>query len=229
MLKKIVFGALTLLLAICMVGCGGNKGGGADKKDTAAVEGTPDKAILAYAQLYAYGNPDEDAVKAAGLTEKEILDVQTTTLGGPMFAFANFSLSKPNLESIVNQYSENMKASTKVNATLKKDDKESPVVEITAATYKNDAESNKVGEEEINLLQKALDELKAQGLTDEQLVASEEYQAFALESLKKVIGSIQFNDAASIEVPCVIVEKDGKKYWAPKDVKAIENFFWTKK
>ena len=78
-------------------------------------------------------------------------------------------------------------------------------------------------------LNKALEELKAQGLTDEQLVASADYQAFAVDSLKKVIDGIQFNEAASVEVPCVIVDKDGKKYWAPKDATVIENFIWSKK
>ena len=229
MLRKILFGALTLLLALGMIGCGGKKDDAAAKKDTAvAVEGTADKAILAYAQLYAYGNPDEDAVKAAGLTEDEIKKAQEQVIGGSMFAFANFSLNKQNLESTVKQYNEKIKSKTNVKVTIKKDDKENPVVELTAATINNEA-STKAGESELNTLNKALEELKAQGLTDEQLVASDEYQAFALESLGKIIDAVAFNAESSIEIPCVAVEKaDGKKYWAPKDVEAVGKFIWGK-
>ncbi|MBR4903660.1 MAG: hypothetical protein IKZ53_03240 [Selenomonadaceae bacterium] len=231
MLKKVLFGALTVLLALSLIGCGGKKDtAAADKKDAAVtVEGTADKAVLAYAQLYAYGNPDEDAIKAAGLTEDEIKKVQEQVIGGPMFAFANFSLSKENLESVVNQYTEKIKAKTNVKVTLKKDDAENPVVELAVSTINNDA-STKAAEEELNILNKALEELKAQGLTDEQLVASAEYQAFALESLNKIIDAYVFNAESNLEVPCVAVDKaEGKKYWAPKDISAIENFIWSKK
>ena len=229
MVKKILFGALTLLLAICMVGCGAKKDGNADvKTDATAPEATADKAVLAYGQLYAYGDPDEDVIKAAGLTAKEVEDIQAQVIGGPMFAFANFSLTKENLESLMKQYTEKLKSSTNVTATIKKEDKENPVVELTVATINNDA-STKAAEIDLNVLNKALEELKAQGLTDEQLVASAEYQTFALESLNKIINAVSFNSATSIEVPCVIVEKDGKKYWAPKDIEAIDKFIWSKK
>ena len=159
MLKKVLFGALTLLLALTLVGCGGKKDEA--KKDDAAPkteeavkapEGTPDKAILAYAQLYGYGDPEEEAVKAAGLTKEDLEKVQPTVLGGPMFGFANFSLSKQNLESIMNQYTGKLKASLNVKTTLKKDDKENPVVELTATTLNNDAEANKVATAELETL-----------------------------------------------------------------------------
>ena len=164
-----------------------------------------------------------------GLTEDEIKKVQEQVIGGPMFAFANFSLSKENLESVVNQYTEKIKAKTNVKVTLKKDDAENPVVELAVSTINNDA-STKAAEEELNILNKALEELKAQGLTDEQLVASAEYQAFALESLNKIIDAYVFNAESNLEVPCVAVDKaEGKKYWAPKDISAIENFIWSKK
>ena len=229
MLRKVLFGLLTALLALSLVGCGGNKGGDAGKKDDKAaevkVEGTADKAVLAYAQLQAYGTPDEDAIKATGLTPKEVEDIQAQVREGSMLSFANYSLSKENLDAISNQYAENLKVKTNVKATIKKDDAENPVVELTATTLKNDATENP----DLTTLNKALEELKAQGLTDEQLVASADYQAFAIDSLKKVIDGIQFNEAASVEVPCVIVDKDGKKYWAPKDAAVIENFIWSKK
>lgn len=227
MLKKIAVGVLTLLLMMSLIGCGG----GADKKNAASdVESTPEKAILAYAQLYSFGDLNEDvAMKITGLTQEEIKEVQMMVVGGPMFAFSNFSLSKPNLESVVNQYTGKMRASMNVKTKLKKDDPANPVVELTATTAKNDKEANKVSEEEIKTLQKTMDELKAKGLTDEQLFNDENYQAVALESLNKVIEAIPFNDEASIEIPCVIVEKNGKKYWAPKDISVIEDFFWGKK
>ena len=60
MLRKILFGALTLLLAMCLVGCGdkkddANKDEAAQKTEETMTTGNPAKAVLAYAQLYAYG------------------------------------------------------------------------------------------------------------------------------------------------------------------------------
>ena len=85
MLKKILFGALTVLLALSLVGCGGKKDAAktdapAEQKAEVAVEGAPDKAILAYAQLYAYGVIEDENQAAAGLTDADIDKVQDQVL-----------------------------------------------------------------------------------------------------------------------------------------------------
>ncbi len=144
MLKKVLSGAWATMFALGAIGFGGNMEtaplAGAEKVITstkieaAKTVGNPAKAILAYAQLYAYGDTDADAIKAAGLTQKEIEDIQTQVLGAPIFSFAYFSLTKPNLESIMNQYINNVKASTQIKVTLKTDDPANLVVVLTAKT-----------------------------------------------------------------------------------------------
>ena len=77
MIKKIIFGLLMALLALNLIGCGGDSSGSSEKKtETAKPEFSADKAILGYAQIYAYGVADDDAAKATGLSTKEIEEAQ---------------------------------------------------------------------------------------------------------------------------------------------------------
>lgn len=228
MLKKIVFGALTLLLAMCLVGCGGGGDkGGADKKDAAAtVEGTPDNAVRAYAQLYAYGIPDDEAFKASGLTQKDVEEIQVKVIGPLLESFRQYPLSEESAQAITTQYIEKLQQAMEIKATVKKDDKTNPVVELTATTI-NQEGANQVAENNTDLvaLGTAMGELQAQGLTEEQLKESPEFQQFALESIDKFINEFPLNPEASIEVTCEAVQgSDGKMYWAPKDPEAIAKF-----
>ena len=233
MLKKILFGALTLLLALTLVGCGGNKDD-AKKNDAApkaeeaakAPEGSPDKAVLAYAQLYAYGVIEDENQAAAGMTEKDIEAVQEQVLAPIVDAFKQYPLSEESVAEMTGQYVGKLHAAMDMKATVKKDDKENPVVELTATTI-NQEGAAKVAEtnEDLVALGTAYGELQAQGLTEEQLKASPEFQQFALESIDKFINEFPLNPEASIEVTCQAVEgSDGKMYWAPKDPQAIAKF-----
>ena len=231
MLRKVLFGALTLLLALCLVGCGGNKNDA--KKDDAAQktevkvpEGAPDKAVLAYAQLYAYGVIEDENQAAAGMTEKDIEKVQDQVLAPIVDAFKQYPLSDESVAEMTGQYVGKLHMAMDMKATVKKDDPTNPVVELTATTI-NQEGAAKVAEtnEDLVALGAAYGELQAQGLTEAQLKESAEFQQFALESIDKFINEFPLNPETSIEVTCEAVEgSDGKMYWAPKNPEEVAKF-----
>ena len=233
MLRKILFGVLTLLLTLSLVGCGG--GDNNAKKDEApqkaeeaakVPEGSPDKAVLAYAQLYAYGVIEDENQAAAGLTDKDIEDVQEKVLSPIVDAFKEYPLSEESVAEMTGQYVAKLHAGMDIKTTVKKDDPTNPVVELTATTI-NQEGAVKVAENNTDLvaLGTAFGELQAQGLTEEQLKTNPEFQQFALESIDKFIDEFPLNPESSIEVVCVAAEgSDGKLYWAPKDPEAIAKF-----
>ena len=236
MLRKVLFGALTLLLALCLVGCGGDKKSAGDaKKDDAAQkteeaakapEGSPDKAVLAYAQLYAYGIIEDENQAAAGMTEKDIEAVQEKVLSPIVEAFKEYPLSDESIAEMTGQYVAKLHTGMNMKATVKKEDATNPVVELTATTI-NQEGAAKVAEGNADLvaLGTAYGELQAQGLTEEQLKESPEFQEFALESINNFIGEFPLNPESSIEVTCKAVQgSDGKMYWAPEDPTAVAKF-----
>ena len=228
MLKKILFGALTVLFALSVIGCGGGdkKDDGAAKKEEIKVEGTADKAVLAYAQLYAYGVIEDENQAAAGMTEADIEKVQEQVIQPLVDAFKQYPLSEESVATMTAQYIEKLHTAMDIKATVKTEDKEHPVVELKATTI-DQAGAAKVAETNTDLvaLGTAYGELQAQGLTSEQLMESPEFQQFALESIDKFINEFPLNPEATLEVTCKAVEgSDGKMYWAPQDPEAVAKF-----
>ena len=233
MLRKILFGALTLLLALSLVGCGGDKKDA--KKDDAAPKaeekaempaGSPDKAVLAYAQLYAYGVIEDENMAAAGMTDKDVEKVQEQVIGPLVESFKQYPLSDESVAEMTGQYVAKLHAGMNMKATVKKEDATNPVVELTATTI-DQAGAAKVAENNADLvaLGAAYGELQAQGLTEAQLKESPEFQEFALESINNFIGEFPLNPESSIEVTCKAVQgSDGKMYWAPEDPTAVAKF-----
>lgn len=233
MVKKVVFGALTLLLALCLVGCGGKKEDTAKKDDAAApkaeetkVEGTADKAVLAYAQLYAYGIIEDENQAAAGMTEKDIEAVQEQVISPIVDAFKQYPLSDESVAEMTGEYVAKLHLAMDMKTTIKKDDKEHPVVELTATTINQEGLDDVVkNNTDLVALGTAYGELQAQGLTPEQLKASPEFQQFALESINKFIDEFPLNAEQTLEVTCKAVQgSDGKMYWAPEDPGAVAKF-----
>ena len=236
MLRKVLFGALTLLLALCLVGCGAKKDAAGDaKKDEAAQkteetakapESSPDKAVLAYAQLYPYGVIEDENQKAAGMTEKDIEAVQDKVLSPIVDAFKQYPLSEESVAEMTGQYVSKLHTAMDMKATVKKEDKTNPVVELSATTI-NQEGAAKVAEanEDLVALGAAYGELQAQGLTEAQLKESPDFQQFALESINNFINEFPLNPESKIEVTCEAVEgSDGKMYWAPKNPDEVAKF-----
>lgn len=234
MLKKILFGALTVLLALSLVGCGGKKESAPanapapakTEEAKATVEGSPEKAVLAYAQLYAYGVIEDENQKAAGMTEKDIEAVQDQVLAPIVESFSQYPLSDESVAEMTGRYVGKLSAAMDMSATVKKDDATNPVVELHVTTI-NQAGAAEVAKNNADLvaLGTAYGELQAQGLSEADLKASAEFQQFALESIDKFIDEFPLNAEQTLEVTCTAVEgSDGKKYWAPKDPQAVAKF-----
>ena len=231
MFRKVLFGALTLLLALSLVGCGGKKDEAktdapAEQKAEVKVEGAPDKAVLAYAQLYAYGVIEDENQAAAGMQQADIDKVQEQVLSPIVEAFKMYPLSEESVADMTGKYVEKLHMAMDMKTTVKKDDKEHPVVELTATTI-NQEGAAKVAEENADLvaLGTAYGELKANGLSDEDLKTSEDFQKFAMESIDNYINEFPLNETATLEVTCKAVEgSDGKMYWAPEDPTAVAKF-----
>ena len=232
MLKKILFGALTVLLALSLVGCGGKKDAAkpaeapAEQKAEVAVEGAPDKAVLAYAQLYAYGIIEDENQAAAGMTDADIDKVQDKILTPIVDAFKMYPLSDESVAEMTGKYVEKLHVAMDIKATVKTEDKEHPVVELSATTI-NQEGAKKVAESNADLvaLGTAYGELKAQGLTDEDLKTSPDFQQFALESIDNYINEFPLNPEAKLEVTCEAAKgSDGKMHWAPQNPEAVAKF-----
>ena len=234
MLRKVLFGALTLLLALTLIGCGAKKDD-AKKDDAAAPKteekveaptGTPDKAVLAYAQLYAYGVIEDENMAAAGMTDKDIEKVQDQVLAPIVDAFKQYPLSDESVAEMTGQYVGKLHTAMDMKATVKKEDATNPVVELKATTI-NQAGADEVAKnnEDLVTLGAAYGELQAQGLTEAQLKESPDFQAFALEAINKFIDEFPLNPESSIEVTCEAVKgSDGKMYWAPKNPEEVAKF-----
>ena len=229
MVKKILVGALTILFALCMVGCGGgdDKAAAPEKKaDTAKVEGSADKAVMAYAQLYAFGVVEDEYMAAAGMAEKDIEAVQEQVLAPIVQAFQGYPLSDENIAEITGQYISKLSAGMDMKATIKKDDPANPVVELTATTINQEA-ATKVAENNENLLALGAEygKLQAQGLTEEQIKSNPEFQKMAMEAINKFIDEFPLNEEKSVEITCEAVKgSDGKMYWAPKNPEDVAKF-----
>lgn len=228
MIRKILFGLLTALLALSLVGCGGDDSGDSSEKktETAKPEFSADKAVLGYAQLYSYGVPEDDAAKATGLSAKEIEEAQVQVIAPLIEAFREFPISEENAQAITTQYIEKLQAAMDIKTKLKTDDPKNPVVELTASVLNIEGVS-KVAEENTDLvaLGAAMAELQAQGMTEEQLKENAEFQKFALESINKFIDEFPLNPEESVEIRCEAIEgSDGKLYWAPADIDRLKKF-----
>ena len=233
MLRKVLLGALTILLALCLVGCGGDEKKDDAKKDEAATKteenapmGSPDKAVLAYAQLYAYGVIEDENMEAAGMTDKDVEKIQEQVIAPLVESFKGYPLSDESIAEMTGQYVAKLHVGMNIKATVKKDDKTNPVVELKATTI-NQADAAKVAETNADLLAlgAAYGELEAQGMTEEQIKENEEFQQFALESINKFIDEFPLNPESSIEITCKAVKgSDGKMYWAPEDSAAVAKF-----
>ena len=230
MFKKILFGALTIFLALSLVGCGAKKDNA--KKNPKAEEkvsapaGNADKAVLAYAQLYAYGVIEDENMAAAGLTDKDVEKIQDQVIAPLVESFKMYPLSDKSVEEMTAQYIAKLHTTMNMTATVKKDDNANPVVELKATTINKEG-ADKVAKENEDLvaLGTAYGELQAQGLTEEQLKASDEFQQFALQSINNFINEFPLNPESSIEITCKAVEgSDGKMHWAPENTEAVAKF-----
>ena len=228
MIRKVLVGVMTLLLAFCMSGCGDDSEKSAGEKSAEVVkpEGRADKAVLAYAQLYAYGMVEDENMMAAGMTESSVNDVQEQVIAPLVQAFQGYPLSDDNVEEITSQYVAKLHVAMNMKTKIKTDDPKNPVVELTATTInKEEAVNVAENDEDLFALGVALGKLQSEGFTEEQLKDDPEFQETAMDAVEKFIDKLPLNPEQTIEVTCKAVEgSDGKIYWAPENPEEVAKF-----
>lgn len=218
-MSKKIFLTLIAVFMLCTVGCG------VDEKKNTSEATTPefgaDKAILAYAELYAYGAPDDP--KVAGLPEKFVADAQRTI-------FKRFDdyypLNEETSRELIKNFTATLKTRMEIKTSLKTNDAAHPVVELSAKVVDwQRALKNVDVDRNLISLRMTWGELQTQGLTDEQLRKDSKFQKLALESLSKYFGNLPLKSDAKLDVTCKIsIGEDGKFYWSPENPDALAQF-----
>lgn len=109
----------------------GGKRGGTELPEIAA-----DKAILAYAEIFAFGSSDN--FSATGLSQAQENKISAEVTKNLMAAFKDYPLSDRNISALHAKYISKLKAAMNLQTKIKKKNKRNPVVEVTAATVNSD-------------------------------------------------------------------------------------------
>ena len=189
------------------------------------VEGSPDKAILAYAEIFMKG--ESENLAAAGFSEEYAENIRSQMTEAFSESFKDVApLNDASLEQVSKKFYARFKDEIKFKATLKKDDAKNPVVELTT-TPPDQISANRaaVNNDELIALIGMVGQLKADGATDEQLADNPEVQKLAVTALEKYIDNIPLQAEKSLDVTCEAVKgSDGKILWVPQNLKVFKNF-----
>ena len=213
MLKKFFICALTAA-ALLLGGCGEEK-----------VVGTPDKAILAYAEIITKG--DSTNLAAAGFSEEDNKNLRDVILKLFLKPFNDaVPLSDETMIELEKIFYANNKAKINFQTKMKVEDKEHPVVELTTTPIDiSNANKYLTKNDELFALLGMVGQLKSDGATDDQLKQNPEVQKLAVTAFTKYIEGVPFQEEKTFEVSCAKVEgTDGTIHWAPADAKALTNF-----
>ena len=216
MFKKIFLCAMIFVLMISS-GCGEEK-----------VFGTPDKAVLAYAEIITTG--ESANLEAAGFTDDDIKNLRKMIIDVFAETFKGVApLSEATSDEISKIFYDNSKAKMNFSAKIKTDDKDHPVVELTTTPLDVSKSGGKTNDKLIALIG-MVGKLKSEGATDEQLKENPDVQKLAVTAIGKYINEIPVQEQKTFEVPCVKVPgTDGRIHWAPSDGKELMEFLIGKK
>ena len=209
--KKLLLPLVAILATFLIAGCGDDK-----PKDSA------DKAVLAYAELYAYG--DTDKTEATGMTKAQKEQISQALHSETDEMFKSMMLSHDNAVAITDYYIADRKANMELKAKVKKDDAKNPVVELTATPIDSKGASAQM-EQNSDVVAMGV----YIGLAQQQGVdvrTDPVYQQGAMETLRAVIDEMPYDDEKTLDVTCELVKSDDGKtlHWAPKDPQAIKKF-----
>ena len=214
MFRKILICAAALLM-ILAAGCGNEE----------KVEGTPDKAILAYAEIFMKG--DSQHLAEAGFSEAYKENIRGQMAEAFAESFKDIApLSKDSMEKISKKFYDRFKDEIKFQVTLKKDDAKNPVVELkTTPPDQIGANRAAIANDELLALIGMVGQLKSDGATDDQLLSNPEVQQLAVVAIEKYIDNVPLQPEKSLDVVCEAVKgSDGKLLWVPQDLKVFKNF-----
>ena len=213
MLRKIFICAM-LAAVLLLSGCGEEK-----------ILGSPDKAILAYAETVMTG--DSENLSAAGFSEEDKNAIRYAVKEKFIDSMKSIApLSNESAAQIMNAYFDRFKGETKLSVALSRDNSERPIVALTATTIDQGSAAKMAGKnDEFIALIGMVGKLKSDGATDEQLKENPEVQALAVTAMEKYIGDLTFRPEKTLEIPCKkVAGSDGNNHWAPVEEEAFINF-----
>lgn len=211
MLRKI-FICAALVTALLAAGCG----------DDEKIIGTPDKAVLACAEIIMTG--DSENLAAAGLSADDKNALRKAVTNNFIKSMKKIApLSDETAQTLTQVFFDKVKGKVAFKTTLKKNS-DNPVVELTTtpvdltATARTSATDNN----EILALVGMVGKLKADGATEDQLTSSPDVQKLAVSALTKYIDGVAFQPEKTFEVTCKkVAGSDGTAHWEPEDVKVL--------
>ena len=208
MWKKLVGLTLTIFIALCL-----------SSVYAATPKFSADKAVLGYAELYAFGKSEN--LFATGLPDdlsKKISDLIPNHL---MLSFKNYPLNSENFAKVRTRLIEKINNEVKISTRLKVDDATNPVVELTA-NHIDQAAVDEFKQQDGNFV--TLDVMKHIS-TPQELAYDGEFQRLATASLLGTVDALKMTDATTLEVTCKIIEtEDGNFYWMPQDIESLRQF-----
>ena len=212
MLRKI-FSVAMLAVLLLLTACGQK-----------LPDSSADKTVEAYAQLYSCGEINDELKHATNLSDADIAAAREKVIAPLLRALKQYPLSEETSQGITKKFLDRIKNIMDITATLEKgDDSARPVVELVTTTINPETvELFAADDDGLNALKAEIAELKARGVTDDELKQNPEIQKLALEAIGNFVGEFNMNERATILVPCKIVTgADGKLYWQPENVEAI--------
>ena len=210
MLKKFLICAVTIATLLA-AGCGEEK-----------IIGTPDKAILAYAEIAMTG--ESANLQAAGFSEDDKNAIRQAVAGMFIDSMKSVApLSDAAAQEVAQIYFDKLKGNVAFKTTLKSEG-DQPIVELTTTPidYATSAKTAAAGNDEFIALLGMVGKLKSDGATDEQLKDSPEVQQLAITALSKYIAGISFQPEKTFEIPCrKVTGADGNTHWMPAEGKVL--------
>ena len=183
-----------------------------------------DKAILAYAEVYAFGASSHS--KYIGLSKSDINKIERQITAKFADDFKEFCLSEESLNKLTNVYVKKFKSDMKIKTAFKEKNETSPVVSLTANILNNESYKNQArNDKNLKDMLSSISRLKNEGKTDSDLLADSVFQKKSVDCITNFIKGLSINQQKTIYVKCKEIKgEDEKMYWAPGDPDVVMNF-----
>ena len=160
------------------------------------------------------------------MTEEQSDAIAEQVIGSMLSAFSQFPLNENHVKASTLDYIAKLNAAMDIKTKLVEDDGGHPVVEVSACVIDQQATAEMAkNNENLIALSITLGQLRAQGITDEQIKEDEYFQQAVVECITDYVNEIPLKNEQTIRVVCNLARgDDGKLYWAPADPGSLGEF-----
>ncbi|MBR2179312.1 MAG: hypothetical protein IJ862_02810 [Selenomonadaceae bacterium] len=214
---KIIFAAVLIVCTMMVASVG------QCAKSSAPKYGA-DKAILAYAEAYAFGSPNDS--RYIGLSKNDIVEIKRQLTAKIAGDFEEFCLSEDSVNKLTDVYVKKIKSEMHIKTTIKEKSKESPVVNLTATILDSESlDKQAKSDKKLQALLSSISKLKNEGKTEAYFLKDSDLQKKSVDSLTDFINGLSINQEKTLSVKCKkITGEDEKLYWAPENPEEVMNF-----